>query len=57
MIQDLKDMMNLLNSDPELWDTIAKSYKNAYDALLRAGFSADQAMQIISRQGTGIKSS
>lgn len=55
IFQEITDNLKSVNSNTELWDELAKCYKNAYDALCRAGFTPDQAMEIISRQGTGFK--
>lgn len=57
MIKNLLEMLKELNANQELWDTIAATYKNAYDALIRSGFTPDQAITILSRQGTGAKAS
>lgn len=57
MIDELLQALKELNSNQEIWDAIATTYRNAYDALIRAGFSSDQAMTIISRQGAGVKPS
>lgn len=55
IFNELVGTLKAVNSNVELWDELAKCYKNAYDALCRAGFSPSQAMEIISRQGTGFK--
>ena len=43
MIQGLLETLKLLNDKQEFWDSLAKTYKNSYDALIRAGFTPDQA--------------
>lgn len=47
-------LLKAMNANPEFWDEIAKTYKNAFDALTRAGFSPQSSIDILSRQGTGI---
>ena len=54
-LDELTDMVKSLNEKQELWDNLAAVYKNAFDALVRAGFTRTQAMTILSRQGLGIK--
>ena len=54
-LDELTDMVKSLNEKKELWDNLAAVYKTAFDALVRAGFTPDQAMTILSSQGIGIK--
>ena len=52
---DLSEMFKSLSVKKDLWNNLAAAYKNAFDALVRAGFTPDQAMTILSQQGIGIK--
>ena len=54
-LDELTDMVKSLNEKQELWDNLAAVYKNAFDALVRAGFAPDQAITILSQQGLSIK--
>jgi len=55
MNQDLKELKEMMKSiyeimkDEELADAIASSYRNIYCKLVEKGFTADQAITILSR--------
>lgn len=51
LVRSLKDV----NANKEFWHEVAQTYKNSFDALMLAGFTTEQAMLIISRQGCGVK--
>jgi predicted glycoside hydrolase/deacetylase ChbG (UPF0249 family) len=55
----VKMMLTSISNDDDLFDTIAKASKKAYDAFVRAGFSEDQAAQlcqnILTRLGSSNK--
>jgi hypothetical protein len=56
VLEQLKEMMREMADDPELFDILAKCMMQMYEALIRAGFSPESAIQIVAAQGTGIKS-
>ena len=46
-----------INQDEEVFALGAQSMKNAFDALVKVGFTEEQAMLIVANQGTGVKTS
>ncbi len=57
VLEQLKEMMREMADDRELFDILAKCMMQMYEALIRAGFSPESAIQIVAAQGVGIKSS
>ncbi len=55
MLDEIKDLMKAVLEDDELFTLSAKAMKKAYDALMAAGFTAEQATVIIANQGFGLK--
>ena len=55
VFDELIDTLKSVNSGPGIWDELAKCYKNSYDALIRVGFTSEQAMDILKHQGSGLK--
>lgn len=55
IVDPMVDMLKKMAANEELWDAVALSYRNLWDALIRAGFNHEQAMEIITSQGNGIK--
>ena len=54
-IEQLKELLKEVNKDKEFWNEYAATYWNFYDSLINAGFTKEQTMEIISRQGSGVK--
>jgi hypothetical protein len=54
MVEQLKEMMRELLADDEFYDLLAQGMKKMHDALVRAGFSSEDATRIVSSQGSGI---
>lgn len=52
MIEGLLDLLKEINGSDELFDQVAKCYKRGFDALIKAGFTREEAMQITARQGS-----
>ncbi|MNB93321.1 hypothetical protein D3C81_768310 [compost metagenome] len=46
----VKEILQQVNSQPEIYTELAKVIKGMYDALVAQGFSEDQAMALISKQ-------
>lgn len=57
MMQEMVEMLKAMVEDETLLPTVAKGYKKMYDSLVAEGFSQEQAMQIVSSQGMGVKTS
>jgi hypothetical protein len=55
MLEQIKGMLREMVADDELFAIMAQGYKKAYDALIKAGFTEEQAMQIVANQGMGVK--
>ena len=51
MIEIMRAFIAEANASPELWDEIAKAYRNMYDALVRNGFTKEDALTIVKTQG------
>jgi hypothetical protein len=49
--QQLTDTLRLFANNEELFDSLASIYRKTFLALTKAGFTEEQAMQIVSRQG------
>lgn len=56
MLEQLLAMMRDVEQNDEFFDLVARMMKRLYDALIRAGFNAEQATSIVTTQGTGLKS-
>lgn len=52
-----KAMMRMILEDDELFELSALLLKKSHSALVKAGFTEDQATVIVAGQGTGIKTS
>jgi hypothetical protein len=55
MLEDMKEMMKGIIADDEFFDLMAQGMKKAHDALVRAGFTVQQATAIVAQQGIGFK--
>jgi hypothetical protein len=47
VVEMILDMLKKLNESDEFFDVVASMMKKLYDALLREGFTEDQAAQIV----------
>lgn len=47
MFDEITKVMKLMVNDKELMKTTASLYRNFYEALFEAGFTEEQAMQIV----------
>jgi hypothetical protein len=56
MLKQLKEMLKEVVADDELFDLIAQYHRKAHKALIKAGFTKEQATQIVAHQGVGVKS-
>jgi hypothetical protein len=57
MLEELLKMLREMEECDEFFDIMARMMKKSYDALIRAGFSKEQANHIVASQGTGVKTS
>lgn len=57
MLEQLKEMVRMMVEDDELFDLTAQLLKKSHSALIKAGFTEEQATTIVAGQGTGIKTS
>jgi len=57
MLEQLKYVIREFVNDEELFDLMAQAMKKMYTALIKAGFSAEEATRIIAGQGMGVKTS
>jgi|JI10StandDraft_1071094.scaffolds.fasta_scaffold1474777_1 hypothetical protein len=57
MLDQLKQFQQAVLADDEVFNNQAKMLKKMYDALTGAGFTPEQATQIVAAQGTGAKTS
>ena len=55
MLEQLKEMLKEVVADDELFDLMAQGLKKAHGALIKAGFTEEQATQIVAHQGMSIK--
>ena len=55
MFDQLTEMMEMAANHTGLWDSIAKCLKAQHDAMVRAGFTEDQAMDYLKAQGLAVK--
>ena len=54
MLERFKEMLREFVEDDELFDLVAQGLKKSHNALIKAGFTEDQATQIVAHQGTGV---
>jgi len=47
MVDNILKMLKRFNETDEFFETVASMMKKLYDALVKAGFSEDQAAQIV----------
>jgi len=52
---ELKKISKLMLEDDEIFDLAAQLFKKSHSALIKAGFTEEQATTIIAGQGTGVK--
>jgi hypothetical protein len=55
MIEQLKEMIRELAEDDEIMHLVARAMRKFYNSLIDAGFTPEQAMEIIISQGLGFK--
>lgn len=55
MLEQLKEMLKEVAADDELFELMAKSMKKLHGALIKEGFSEEQATLIVASQGVGMK--
>ena len=56
MIEQINEMLEEINNST-VFESIAKSYRKLYNALISEGFTSEQAMGLISSQGLSLKTS
>ncbi len=57
LLNQLKEMQRLILADDEILRNQAQILRKMYDELKKAGFSSEQALQIVANQGIGMKAS
>jgi len=57
MIEQFLEMLNSVEKSDEFFKVSASIAKKSFDAYVKAGFTEDQAMQIIVHQGLGLNKS
>lgn len=55
MLEQLKEMLKEMIADDELFDLAAQGMKKCHKALVKAGFTEEQATKIVASQGMGVK--
>ncbi|KKR48950.1 MAG: hypothetical protein UT86_C0002G0125 [Candidatus Magasanikbacteria bacterium GW2011_GWC2_40_17] len=56
MVEDLLEVLKEVVESDELFEVLARATKKAYDAMVKAGFTEEQATRIVAGQGVGFKS-
>jgi hypothetical protein len=57
MLEMLKEILQAIVADDEIFDLNAKAMRKMHQALVKNGFTEEQATQIVASQGHGIKAS
>ena len=57
MLEMVKELLDQLENDDEYFDKVARVAKKMHDSLVKAGFTEEQAVQIVASQGIGISKS
>lgn len=52
-MEHLVEILKNVNSTPELFEETAKTFKNAFEALKKVGFTEEQAFQLVLQHGWG----
>jgi hypothetical protein len=55
MLEQFKRMLREVLKDDEIFDLIAQGFRKTHTSLVKAGFTEDQATQIVASQGMGIR--
>jgi len=55
MLEMLLEFLREIEKRDEFFDLMARVHKKSFDAMVKAGFTEDQAIRIIAGQGTGIQ--
>lgn len=55
MIERLIELLKEVEENDEFFDLMAHLIKKMYDALIKAGFTEEQAIKIVAGQGAGLK--
>ena len=54
--ESVVEMLEEMNNSA-IFETLAKTYRSMYDALIAVGFTKDEVMAILTSKGLGIKTS
>lgn len=54
MLDQVKDLFKTITEDEEFFSLYAAMLKKSFDAVVAAGFSEDQALELLKTQGTGV---
>jgi hypothetical protein len=55
MLKEFKEILREFVADDELFELTAQIMKKSHTALVKAGFTKEQATQIVASQGIGAK--
>lgn len=55
MFDSMKTLLEEAANNTGLWDSIAKCLKAQHDAMVRVGFTREQAMEYLKAQGMAVK--
>ena len=55
MLEQLKKKLREVVADDELFELVAQGLKKTHSSLVKAGFTEEQATQIVAHQGMSVK--
>ena len=55
MFDQMKELLEEAAKNTGMWDAMAQCLKAQHDAMVRAGFTPDQAMDYLMTQGLAVK--